>query len=105
MKSVQRKYTRLIFNLCNISYTSYLGRLTKLKIKSLEYWILEFDLITFLKLVNDETTINMQPFLNFRKLITYTEERAKNLYADIILIMRFCIDFFYRSVQTNFKMN
>lgn len=60
IESVQRKYTRLIFNRCNISYTSYLDRLTKLNIKSLEYRRLEFDLITFFKLVNDETTINIQ---------------------------------------------
>lgn len=60
IESVQRKYTRLIFNRCNISYTSYLDRLTKLNIKSLEYRRLEFDLITFFKLVNGETTINIQ---------------------------------------------
>ena len=48
VEPVQIKYTRLIFNRCNISYTSYLGRLTKLIIKSLEYRRLESDLITFL---------------------------------------------------------
>ena len=42
IESVQRKYTRLIFNCCNISCTPYLDRLTRLNIKSLE-----FDLITF----------------------------------------------------------
>ena len=60
LESVQRKYTRLIFNRCNISYTCYLDRLAKLNIKSLEYRRIEFDLITFFKLVNTETTINLE---------------------------------------------
>ena len=60
IESVQIKYTRLIFNRCNIFYTSYLDKLTKLNIKSLEYRRLEFDLSTFLKLINSETTINIQ---------------------------------------------
>ena len=46
--SIQRKLTRLIFNRCNISYTSYIDRLSKLNIKILEFRRLEFVLITFL---------------------------------------------------------
>ena len=62
LESVQRKYTRIIFNRCNISYTCYLDRLAKLNIKSLEYRRIQFDLITFFKLVNDETTIIFQTY-------------------------------------------
>ena len=60
IESVLRKYTRLIYNRCNISYMSYLDRLTKLNIKSLQYRRLEFDLITCFKLVNGETKTNIQ---------------------------------------------
>ena len=60
LESVQRKYNRIIFNRCNISYTCYLDRLAKLNIKSLEYRRVEFEFITFFKLVNNETTINFQ---------------------------------------------
>ena len=60
LESIQRKYTRIVFNRCNISYTSYFDRLSKLGIKSLEYRRIEFDLITFFKLINSETTINLQ---------------------------------------------
>ena len=38
VESVQRKYTRIIFNKCNISYTSYFDRPAKINIKSLEDW-------------------------------------------------------------------
>ena len=44
--SVQRKYTRLNCNRCNIANTSYKDRLIKHNIKSLEYRKLKFDLIT-----------------------------------------------------------
>ena len=60
LESIQRKYTRTVFNRCNISYTSYFDRLSKLGIKSSEYGRIEFDLITFLKLINYQTTINLQ---------------------------------------------
>ena len=62
LESVQRRYTRIMFSRCNISYTSYLDRLTKLNIKTLEYRRIKFDLITFFKIVNSETTINLKNF-------------------------------------------
>ena len=40
----------MFFNRCNISYTSYLDRLTKLNIKSLEYRRIESDLIIFFQI-------------------------------------------------------
>ena len=98
-ESVQRKYTRLIFNRCNIYYTSYLDRLTKLKIKSLEYRRLEFDLIQFFKLVKLQSIYNQ--FLNLIEVITYWEEITKNLIADIISIIRLGIILFYLSDSSN----
>jgi len=95
LESVQTKYTRIIFNRCNISYTSYLDRLAKLNIKSLEYRKLEFSLITFFKLVNTETTINLQiifePYKNNYLLRVIT----KKLRADIISIMMFALILFF----------
>ena len=35
LEPIQRKSTRIIFNHCNISYTSYIDRLTKLNMKTL----------------------------------------------------------------------
>ena len=70
LEFVQRKYTWIIFNRYNIPYTCYLDRLAKLNIKSLEYRRIEFDLITFFKLVNTETTINLETIF----------ERYKNNY-------------------------
>ena len=42
--------------------TFYFGRIVKLNLKSLEYWKLEFDLITLFKLVNGGTRINFDNF-------------------------------------------
>ena len=50
IETIQRKFTRLIFNRCHKSNISYEERLTKLCLKSLEYRRWEFDLITLLKL-------------------------------------------------------
>ena len=44
------------------SYISYIDRLTKLNMKTLEYKRIEYDLITFLKLVKNDTTIDSQLF-------------------------------------------
>ena len=51
------------FNQCNISYTSYIDRLTKLSIKTLQYRRTEYDLITFFKLLKNDIIINSQTFL------------------------------------------
>ena len=44
---VQRKYTGIICNRCNIYNAPYNERLVKIKLKSLEYRQYEFYLITF----------------------------------------------------------
>ena len=49
---MQRSFTRLICNRCNISYTSYNDRLIKFGLKSLEYRRWEFDLLTLYKIIN-----------------------------------------------------
>ena len=42
--------------------TIYIDRLTKLNMKTLKYRRIEYDLITFFKLVNNDTTIDSQTF-------------------------------------------
>ena len=76
LESIQRKITRIIFNRCNISYISYIDRLTKLNMKTLEYKRVEYDLITFFKLVNKKTTIDSQTF--FLIYINNYSLRGKN---------------------------
>ena len=57
---------------------SYHDRLTKNNIKLLEYKI-EFDLITFFKLINGETTISMQSiFKSCRNNYLMRENSKKN---------------------------
>ena len=77
IKYVQKKCTRLIFNCCSIYYTSYHDRLKKLNIKSVEYRILEFDLITFFKLVKGETTTNIRPIFESYKSNYFLKENSK----------------------------
>ena len=57
-----KKFTKIIFHRCNVSYVSYIDRLTKLSMKTLEYRRIKHDLITFFKLVNNDTTIDSQTF-------------------------------------------
>ena len=47
LESIQRKFTRTIFNRCNILYISHIDTLTKLNMKTLEYRRIEYDVITF----------------------------------------------------------
>ena len=50
--------------------TSYTDRLIKLRINSLEYRRLEFDLITLFKIANGETTIEFNNiFKSYEKII------------------------------------
>ena len=55
----------------------YLDRLTKLNIKSLEYRRLEFDLVAFFKLVNGETTINIQTIFELCRTNYLLRENSK----------------------------
>ena len=51
-ESVQKSYTHITCNGCNIHNTPYLNRLVKLTFKSLDYGHYEFNLITQIKLIN-----------------------------------------------------
>ena len=85
LESVQRRYTRLICNHCNIANTCYRERLVKFNIKYLEYRRLEFDLITLFKLVNGETTINFDNFYKSYEKNYLLIGNNKKLHANITL--------------------
>ena len=87
LESIRRKFTRIIFNQCNVSYISYIDRRTKLTMKILEYRRIEYNLITFFKLVNNDTTIDSQTFLNLIKINTHSEVIIKSIHANITSIM------------------
>ena len=55
--------------------------------KTLEYRRIEYNLITFFKLVNNDTTIDSQTFLNLIKINTHSEVIIKNIHANITSIM------------------
>ena len=73
---VHRIYTRFLFNRCNISYMSYIDKLTKLNIRSLGYRRLEYKLTTF-KLVKGETTTNIQSIFKLYTTNNLLRENSK----------------------------
>ena len=65
IETIQLKFTRLIFNRCNISNISYKERLTKLGLKSLEDRRWEFDLITLFIIINGKHKVFFDQFFSF----------------------------------------
>ena len=65
IESVQRNFTRLVCNRCNIPNNSYSDRLIKLGLKSLEYRRWEFDLVTLYKIINGEYKVFFNEFFSF----------------------------------------
>ena len=62
---MQKKFSRFIYNRCNISNTSYNDRLVKLRLKSLEYRRWEFDLFTLYKIINGKYQVFFSQFFSF----------------------------------------
>ena len=50
--------------------------------KTLEYRKIEYDLITFFKLVSNDTTIDSQNFSNLVKLISHSEVIIENIHTN-----------------------
>ena len=67
VEQVQRYYTKRIFRRCNIPYTSYMDRLAKVNINTLEYRRCVADLTMVYKIVNNLVDI---PIDNYFKLFT-----------------------------------
>ena len=100
LKSIQRKVTRKIFNRCNISYISYIDRLTNLNMKTLEYRRVEYDLITFFKMVSNKTSIYSQMFFKL-SINNYSLRRNNRKYTCKYHFNNggWQNSFFYRSVK------
>ena len=67
------------------SHISYIERLTKLNMKTLEYRKIDYDLINFFKLVSNDTTIGSHIFLKIIKKVTHSKVMIKNIHANITL--------------------
>ena len=65
IESVQKRFTRNVFICCNLPFYSYVDRLTKLEIKSLEYRTLEFDLILMYKISHNLCDLNFSDYFVF----------------------------------------
>ena len=66
IESVQKRFTRNVFIRCNLPFNSYVDRLTKLGIKSLEYRRLEFDLILMYKISHNLCDLNFSDYFVFQ---------------------------------------
>ena len=53
-------------------------------LKTLEYRRLEFDLITFFKLIKMKLLLILKLFLNLMKVITHSEVIIENIHVNII---------------------
>ena len=65
IEPVQRNFTRLICNRCNISDSSYNERLVKLGLRSLEYRRWEFDLFMLYEIINGKDKAFFSQFFSF----------------------------------------
>ena len=65
IESVQKHFTRVACNRCNIPFSSYADRLNKLNLKSLEYRRLEFDLILLYKICYKLIDIAFDEFFTY----------------------------------------
>lgn len=67
IEQVQRYYTKKIFRKCNIPYTSYMDRLNKINMKTLEYRRCAADITMVYKIINNLVDL---PFNKYFKLFS-----------------------------------
>ena len=65
VESIQKRYTKVIFRRCGISYTSYQDRLYKLDLESLERRRINYDLILLYKIIHGLSCIKFQDYFKF----------------------------------------
>ena len=70
IESVQRRYTKLICQRCNIPFNSYEDRLEKLNLNSLQERRVKFDLIKMYQIVNNISSLSFDDFF-FLEIPTY----------------------------------
>ncbi len=66
VERIERHFTRVIFNKCNISFSSYNDRLLKIDLKSLENRCIYFDLILLYKIINELSDLKFEDFFRYR---------------------------------------
>ena len=66
VERIQRHFTRVIFNKCNIPFSSYNDRLLKVDLKSLENRRIYFDLILLYKIINELSDLKFEDFFRYR---------------------------------------
>ena len=65
IESVQRIYTRKVFQRCNLSFSSYADRLTKIKLESLYSRRIKNDLILVYKIIHNLIDVEFANFFQF----------------------------------------
>jgi hypothetical protein len=65
IEQVQERFTKIICRRCNIPFSSYSDRLTKLNMLSLKNRRIRFDLITLFKIVNNLSDLNFNSFFHY----------------------------------------
>ena len=85
IESVQRNFTRLICNRCNISDSSYNERLVKLGLRSLEYRRWEFDLFMLYEIINGKYKAFFSQFFSFSHNKNQLRGKTKKKKVKIVL--------------------
>ena len=67
IERVQERFTKIICRRCNIPFTSYSDRLSKLNMVSLQNRRVRFDLITLFKIVNNMSDLNFNSFFHYHR--------------------------------------
>ena len=66
IEKIQKRFTKSIFRRCNIPFSSYLDRLYKLNLLSLENRRIRNDLILFFKIINNLSDLNFDDYFKFQ---------------------------------------
>ena len=79
-ENIQKKFTRYLCKKLNIKYSNYTNRLQILKIESLEYRRLKYDMIVIYKILNNLIDINMNDFFTISDIHKQYELRRHTFY-------------------------
>ena len=79
IESIQRSFTRKACLRCGITFKSYSNRLETLKLKSLQYRRIVFDLILLFKIINGLSDLNFFDFFMFRNIPYHFRGNSKKI--------------------------
>ena len=66
IESIQKYFTKVVCNRCNIQFNSYSDRLQKLNLHSLQYRRVYFDITFMFKIINGTSGLNFSDFFRQR---------------------------------------